>query len=184
MQHQDFLTNGKIDQRKVGHFLLARAFFHLTNCMLNHPFLLALKLRKCHFNIPPTWLRGSRHECFTHSLALSNLLVQAKALDCGITAFFCYCILVAGSIQVLFLDAEDPSTQAQARECVQRCKRYLDEVSPYYKIAESFVSHTIPYTCSADQKRQPDYKTSSAKAPNTEQFSKATPLRTTFHPRT
>lgn len=138
---QDFLTNGKIDQRKVGHFLLARAFFHLTNCMLNHPFLLALKLRKCHFNIPPSWLRGSRHECFVHSLALSDLLVQAKALKCGITAFFCYCVMVAGSIQVLFLDAEDPSTQDRARDCVQRCKKYLDEVSPYYKIAESFVSY-------------------------------------------
>uniref|UniRef100_A0A093V564 Putative transcriptional regulatory protein n=1 Tax=Talaromyces marneffei PM1 TaxID=1077442 RepID=A0A093V564_TALMA len=153
MQQQDFLTNGKLDQRKVGHFLLARAFFHLTNCMLNHPFLLALKLRKCHFSIPPSWLRGSRHECFVHSLALSDLLVQAKALNCGITAFFCYCVMVAGSIQVLFLDAEDPTTQARARECVQRCKRYLDEVAPYYKIAESFATGLQNFLCQSTKYR-------------------------------
>ncbi|PCH01909.1 Hypothetical protein PENO1_040470 [Penicillium occitanis (nom. inval.)] len=129
---QDFLTNGKIDQRKVGHFLLARAFFHLTNCMLNHPFLLALKLRKCHFSIPP---------------------IQAKALKCGITAFFCYCVMVAGSIQVLFLDAEDPSTQDRARDCVQRCKKYLDEVSPYYKIAESFATGLQNFLCQSSKYR-------------------------------
>lgn len=184
-QQQDFLTNGKIDQRKIGHFLLARAFFHLTHCMLNHPFLLGLKLRKCQFDIPPSWLSDSRHECFVHSMALADLLFQAKALNCSTTAFFCYCVMVAGSIQVLFLDVEDPTTQARARECVQRCERYLDEAAPYYKVAKSFVRGfrlTVLEYKFTNLYRQLDYKASSAKAPDTAQYSKSTPLPATCHP--
>ncbi|KAE8151796.1 hypothetical protein BDV25DRAFT_152170 [Aspergillus avenaceus] len=135
-----FQVDGKIDQPKAGHFILSHALYHLSYCILTHPFLLAMKLRNCGYEIPPTWLKSTRDECFLHSQSLSRFLIEAKAVGCMTTATSSYCILVAGSIQALFLDAEDSQTQDQVWDCIQSCREYLEDVSHRWKSAHSFAA--------------------------------------------
>lgn len=129
-----FVFNGKIDQQQVGHFILQQALFHLSHCLLHHPFLLRQRLETIPTRAPLSWLSHAWALCRDHAISLSSLLADAKDLGCIVsTSFYGYCALIAGTVHALYRNSNDLSTKSEALKHLTFDVKYLEDVSNYWK---------------------------------------------------
>ncbi|KAH8701501.1 fungal-specific transcription factor domain-containing protein [Talaromyces proteolyticus] len=96
------------NHERTAHKILSCTVYHLAHCLLDHPFLWAMKTLRLYPNpnIPhlhPSWIRKSLTSSLQHACSLTNLLVSAKSAGyVPIPSFYSYCMMVAGSIHALY----------------------------------------------------------------------------------
>ncbi|KPM37531.1 hypothetical protein AK830_g9064 [Neonectria ditissima] len=104
-QHRQ--PDGNIDHGTVGWIVFARNIFHLCHCLLNHPFLVRLRLQKLKCRMPPNFWAQALQSCRTHACKLVDLLDTAASAGCHVqSSFYAYSVAVAGSILSLSICAD------------------------------------------------------------------------------
>ncbi|KAH8809331.1 fungal-specific transcription factor domain-containing protein [Xylogone sp. PMI_703] len=128
-------TEGTIDNQVVGHIVLAHAIFHLCHCLLNHPFLLRLRLRAISSKPPPAFLSRAFQKSCDHARELSSSLEEAIRADCRVEAsFYSYLCMIAGGILSLNFYSEHAKGE-QAPEILnslQSTIRMLESLSRFW----------------------------------------------------
>ena len=96
------LATGHIDQHRAAPLLFSRLLFHLTYCLLHHPFLLRKRMASGAGMPPDSFLKRAFVMARDHSMSLLNLLNELLRLNLSSqTSFYGYCAVVAGTIIAL-----------------------------------------------------------------------------------
>lgn len=134
------------DREQIAHMVLSHTLYHLSHCILGHPYLLGLKVSTfSHSDMPATWLEETRTTCLIHAGALITILVEAKAAEyMPVPSFYSYCILVASTVQALYLHSDDPSTRQSSEEYLKTSLQYLADMSELWENAHIMVSVCAP----------------------------------------
>ena len=140
---QDFLrSDGQVDQQKTGHLILSQLLFHLSHCLLNHPFLLRQRAEATKTKVPTTWMKRALRSGVEHARLLSTVFRDAKTAGCIVsTSFYGYCLLVAGTIHALYSHSEEPSMQQESVQYLINDLKSLDEISKYWNNTALIVSN-------------------------------------------
>ncbi|KAL1887171.1 hypothetical protein Sste5346_010382 [Sporothrix stenoceras] len=92
-------ADGTVDHDVTSHIVFARTLYHLAYCLLNHSFLLRLRVQKLKCRIPPNFLTQASEVCLKHARELIELLRSATAAGLHVqSSFYAYSIAVAGSL--------------------------------------------------------------------------------------
>ncbi|KXJ85716.1 fungal-specific transcription factor domain-domain-containing protein [Microdochium bolleyi] len=86
-------------QQQLGHMIFARTLFHLCHCLLNHPFLLRIRLKAFARKVPRSFSLRALQTAEDNARRLTDLL--SSAAESGIlleSSFYTYCVAVAGAI--------------------------------------------------------------------------------------
>ncbi|KAI9146708.1 transcriptional regulatory protein [Paramyrothecium foliicola] len=117
-----------LDHQALGHLLFAHILTHLCYCLLNHPFLLRLRL-KGDVKTPPVFLERAFQTSREHALKLVNMLTVAFAEGCNIrSSFYVYATSVAASVIFMFIQSERAQKQEPDPGLLQSSQQALDIV--------------------------------------------------------
>ncbi|KAL4864725.1 hypothetical protein BDV12DRAFT_188688 [Aspergillus spectabilis] len=118
---------------RTSHFVLSLTLYHLTHCILSHPFLLGMK-RQTYAFTPTAWIDAQYASCWGHAQALTTLVVDAKAAGYMLApSFYSYCILVAGTVHGILLHSEDKPASERASKHLKTSLDYLSEISEMWQ---------------------------------------------------
>lgn len=138
------LTTGDdgIDHQAIGHVIFAHAVFHLCHILLNHPFLLRLRLPELSDGAPPSFLSRAFRTGADHARKLASFLVDAAKSGCHVaSSFYAYSVAVAGSVLVLHFHAARNQTRcAELEESIQHIIDTLDQMGLFWRHASKMVS--------------------------------------------
>lgn len=96
---------GGVDQQRVGHLIFSQMLFHLTHCLLSHPFLIRERLKHLKRAAPITFLRETFKRSREHADHMLRLATDGRAAGYLVeTSFYGYCMCIAGGVQVLYLN--------------------------------------------------------------------------------
>ncbi|KAJ5324308.1 hypothetical protein N7476_002908 [Penicillium atrosanguineum] len=129
------------DREQIAHMVLSHTLYHLSHCILSHPFLLGMKLQSsAHSDIPSAWSEETRSTSLIHAGSLVTVLVEAKAAGyMPVPSVYSYCILVASTIHALHLHSDDISTSRSSAEYLRTSLHYLGEISELWSNAQMMV---------------------------------------------
>ncbi|CAG8284606.1 unnamed protein product [Penicillium nalgiovense] len=95
-------ANKTFDRQEVGHLIFAHTMFHLCHCLLNHPFLVRLRLKVFGSKAPASFSARSQQVGCDHARQLMDVLRDASENGCQVeSSFYAYCIAVAGGVNSL-----------------------------------------------------------------------------------
>jgi hypothetical protein len=138
----------RTDRYEVGYALFSRTVFHLCYCLLHHPLLLRLRLRKLNHKAPASFLSRSLETSLEHASSLVDLL--SKASEAGIplrASFNAYATTVAGSIIAMAIQADKPVGHLSVSDLQQRNRdslAILDRLGHTWRHASKMVSQASP----------------------------------------
>ncbi|KAH6713466.1 fungal-specific transcription factor domain-containing protein [Leptodontidium sp. MPI-SDFR-AT-0119] len=136
------------DRQSSEHTVFYYALYHLTQCILNHPFLLRCRLRPYSSRVPPIFTSRSFKTCREHAQSLTLLLEDAQRLGCRLRASFLgYCTLVAGTINSLHQYDSDSSIRLQSREALEKNIVFLTMHARYWNNAKMMVRYIVLREC-------------------------------------
>jgi hypothetical protein len=144
--------DGTIDHETVGHALFAHTVFHLCHCLLNHPFLLRLRLQRIKCRIPPSFWTQTLRTSREHSCRLVGLLDMAAGVGCHVqSSFYAYSVAVAGSILSLCIHADEEISREGDSDLIrgsQQALNTLETMGHVWEHATKIVPSTLPcYLC-------------------------------------
>ncbi|KAJ5176252.1 uncharacterized protein N7482_002129 [Penicillium canariense] len=130
------------DREQIAHMVLSHTLYHLSHCILSHPYLLGLKMQSLsRSDMPPTWLEDTRATCLMHAGSVITVLVEAKAAGyMPVPSVYSYCILVASTIHALYLHSDDMAVGQSSAEYLKTSLEYLGEVSELWTYAQTMAS--------------------------------------------
>ncbi|CAI7607908.1 unnamed protein product [Penicillium pancosmium] len=109
-----------------GQLIFAHTLFHLCHCLLNHPFLVRLRL-KPFAKAPSSFSAQALQDGADHARQLLDLLREATETGCRIeSSFYAYCIAVAGSINSLASHFEHQSVARRQSDILYYFQQSLD----------------------------------------------------------
>ncbi|KAL2822777.1 fungal-specific transcription factor domain-containing protein [Aspergillus cavernicola] len=118
---------------RTSHLVLCLTLYHLTHCILSHPFLLGSK-RQAYQSTPTVWIEAQIASCWGHAQALTTVVVDAKAAGYMLApSFYSYCILVAGTVHAILLHGEDKAACERALKYLKTSFEYLSEISEMWQ---------------------------------------------------
>ncbi|KAL2870372.1 fungal specific transcription factor domain-containing protein [Aspergillus lucknowensis] len=127
--HPSAIEGEQLHTYRTSHLVLSLTLYHLTHCILSHPYLLGVK-RQAHQSAPTAWIEAQIASCWSHAQELTTLVVDAKAAGYMLApSFYSYCILVAGTVHALLLHGEDKPASERASKYLKTSFDYLSEVS-------------------------------------------------------
>lgn len=130
----------EFDGQPAEHTVFYYALYHLTQCILNHHFLLRCRLRPYSSRVPPTFTSRAFNTCREHARSLTLLLENAHRLGCRLGASFLgYCTLVAGTINSLYQYDLDANIRLQSKEALDKNIEFLTRHSQYWNNAKLMV---------------------------------------------
>jgi hypothetical protein len=117
------------DTDRTSHLVLSLTLYHLTHCILSHPFLLGVK-RQTYPATPTAWVEAQIASCWSHALDLTTLVVDAKRAGYMLApSFYSYCVLVAGTVHAILLHGEDRPASERASKYLKTSFGYLSEMT-------------------------------------------------------
>lgn len=130
------------DREKIAHMVLSHTLYHLSHCILSHPFLLGVKVQSCpRSDMSSAWLEDTRTSCLAHAGSLITVLVEAKAAGyMPVPSLYSYCILVASTIHALHIHSDDFSVRQSSAEYLKTSLEYLSDISELWEKAQMMVS--------------------------------------------
>ncbi|KAJ4212789.1 hypothetical protein NW759_011429 [Fusarium solani] len=146
------LPDGSLDHQTVGHAIFARVVFHLCHCLLNHPFLLALRLQKLKSKAPSSFLSRSFQTCSEHACKIPALLDQAQKAGCHVEAsFYAYSTCLAGSVLSLFIHGASSKSQGphELLEPGQQCLSILKDMGAFWDHASKMHTQLVNFDAHA-----------------------------------
>ncbi|RGP61092.1 transcriptional regulatory [Fusarium longipes] len=132
-------VNGTIDQHLAGSFIFAKAMFHLSHCLLHHPFLIQQRLQSSKQKAPSTFMKTAWEKCRTHAKSITELMDMKSKNVLILTSIYGYCIMIAGTIHALSMNDERESIRKQSREHYSASIESLQELSRYWAHAALMV---------------------------------------------
>ncbi|KAJ5495761.1 hypothetical protein N7539_000877 [Penicillium diatomitis] len=104
--------------------------WHAVPCMLNHPFLLSLRLRNFRRTMPQSFLRISFEQLTLHSGWIMHFieLIQLKEFEVS-DPIIGHCVAIVGTIYLQHSFVEDPVFSTKAREGFTLCLEFLRGLS-------------------------------------------------------
>ena len=138
-----------IDARRIGHLAFSQALFHLCHSLLNHPFLMHLRLRDIATRPPDSFTSRTFSLSQEHARQLSDLLARASqglvSLD---YSFYAFCAAVAAGIHGLALSLAqhqiNEEHQATAQTYFRRSLEVLDRLGGLWPMAAHMVCLPCP----------------------------------------
>jgi hypothetical protein len=133
-----------VNHERSAHVILSYTVYHLAHCILDHPFLRAIKTLRSqqHSNNnepPPSWVAKSLDFSLGHACSLTKLLVDAKAAGyVPIPSFYSYCMMVAGSIHAL--NFHSSSNHASSSKYLQNSMQYFINLADIMHESPTLVS--------------------------------------------
>ncbi|KAH8799737.1 fungal-specific transcription factor domain-containing protein [Xylogone sp. PMI_703] len=128
-------TDGNIDQHIAGPRIYAQALFHLSHCLLHHPFLLHQRLQKLQQRAPMSFLTTAWETCRNHAKSLTELKNLKDHNVLIVSALYGYCIMVAGTIHALAMHDDSHTIREDASELYGSSLKFLHEFSRHWKHA-------------------------------------------------
>lgn len=138
-------ADGQIDQHSAGAAVFSRTLFHLSHCLLNHPFLFRLRIRNLESTIAPSLLARTFDVGWNHAKCMIEHISQAR--HAGIiahTSFYSYCAAVACSILGLYLHSVSDWRREPSANLLDQALSFVDDLSGYWPNAASCVSCFYP----------------------------------------
>lgn len=148
--NENLTPDGNVDQQLVGHFIFAHTVFHLCHCLLNHPFLLRMRLKRLGSKTPPASFssRAFQTSC-DHARKLVNLLDDvAKSGYLAGASFYAYAVTIAGGVLSLNFHHERARGGAVSSDLLnayQQSVNALERVSGLWGHASNMVRHAHPF---------------------------------------
>ncbi|RBR15914.1 uncharacterized protein FIESC28_07116 [Fusarium coffeatum] len=124
--------DGSIDQLLAGSFIFAKAMFHLSHCLLHHPFLLQQRLQSTKQKAPSIFMKTTWEKCRTHAKSITELMEMKSQNVLLLTSIYGYCIMVAGTIHALSINDERESIRTESREHYHASTESLQDLSRYW----------------------------------------------------
>ncbi|KAJ5915124.1 hypothetical protein N7454_011236 [Penicillium verhagenii] len=126
------------DREQIAHMVLSHTLYHLSLCILNHPFLIGLKIdSRSRSDMPLMWLEDTRKRCLSHAGSLITVLVEAKAAGyMPVTSVYSYSMVLASTIHGLFMYCDDSSIRHSSAEYLKPAFEYLNEMSDLWDNAQ------------------------------------------------
>lgn len=119
------------------HVVFYYALYHLTQCILNHPFLLRRRLLPYSSRVPPIFTYRAFNTCREHAQSLTSLLVDTHRRGFRLRASFLgYCALVAGTINSLHRYDLDFNIRLKSKEALEKIIEFLTRHSQYWNNAK------------------------------------------------
>lgn len=132
------------DSKQIGRLIFARALFHLSHCLLNHPFLLRHRLRSFTNKVPRSFSLRALQISEDNAKKLTYLLSSAS--EGGVlveSSFYTYCVAVSGAIHTMADKApqhEDSLGHYDASQYFQRSMDILSRLGHLWPMAKNIVS--------------------------------------------
>ncbi|KAF7595591.1 hypothetical protein BBP40_005627 [Aspergillus hancockii] len=107
---RDNQSNTVIHRQEFGHHIFAHALFHLCHCLLNHPFLMHLRLKPFGGKVPRSFASRALQTGVDHATLLVDLLRDAAEAGCLVeSSFYAYSLAIAGGIHSIASHVQHPS---------------------------------------------------------------------------
>ncbi|PVH81838.1 hypothetical protein DL98DRAFT_623127 [Cadophora sp. DSE1049] len=119
------------------HIVFYYALYHLTQCILNHHFLLRRRLQPYSSRVPPIFTSRAFNTCLEHAQSLTLLLEDAHRLGCRLRASFLgYCALVVGTINSLHQFDVDFNVRLKSKQALDKNIEFLTRHAQYWNNAK------------------------------------------------
>ncbi|KAH8587353.1 fungal-specific transcription factor domain-containing protein [Bisporella sp. PMI_857] len=133
------IRHGVLDMPIAGPLVYSHALFHMSQCLLHHPFLLSNQSRTG-AKPPVSFLNRAMQTSRENANSIFALVQDAKNAGYPIYfSFMGYVVSVAGSINMLYLQDEDAGVCGQALISFQSGMEYLEELAKYWKCGARMV---------------------------------------------
>lgn len=140
MQRYRF-ADGNIDQHSAGAAVFSRTLFHLSHCLLSHPFLFRLRVQDLESTMPPSLLGRTFSAGWNHAKSMIEHILESR--HAGIiahTSFYSYCAAVACSILGLYLHSDTEWRREPSANLLEQALSFVEDLSRYWPNAASCVS--------------------------------------------
>jgi Fungal specific transcription factor domain len=130
-----------LDRYSAEHLVFSYALYHLSQCLLNHHFLLRRRLINYAAKVPLTFSSHISVTCREHAQQLTRLMENARNLGCELrSSFFGYCALIAGTINALHQYSTHEHIRQESMLGLAMNTLFLQNHVQYWKNAELMVS--------------------------------------------
>ncbi|KAH6611304.1 hypothetical protein Trco_001324 [Trichoderma cornu-damae] len=118
--------DGALDFQSLEHVVFARIIFHTAHCLLNHPFLLRMRLQKSNCKVPPKFLTRSFQVSCSHARSISSVVEDAIASGCHVqSSFYAYASILAGGLLSLAIHIDQEKGQATDPELLTHYQKAI-----------------------------------------------------------
>ncbi|KAG9496190.1 hypothetical protein J7337_012771 [Fusarium musae] len=128
-----------VDQLHASSFIFAKAMFHLSHCLLHHPFLIQQRLQSGKQKAPSMFMKTAWEKCRTHAKSITDLLDMKSQNVPILTSIYGYCIMVAGTIHALSLNDERDHIRKESQKHYRAAMESLQDLSCYWNHAALMV---------------------------------------------
>ncbi|KAL6916893.1 hypothetical protein FSST1_008388 [Fusarium sambucinum] len=132
-------VNGILDQHLAGSFIFAKAMFHLSHCLLHHPFLIQQHLQSGKQKAPSVFMKTAWEKCRTHAKSITELMEMKNQNVLVLTSMYGYCIMIAGTIHALSMNDERENVRKESKEHYRASIESLRDLSRYWAHAALMV---------------------------------------------
>lgn len=139
-------TPESIHQRRHhwGPYLFLQLLYAIIPCLLNHPFLLSMRLRNYRHTMPQSFMHQSFDLITRHggwimyfiNLANKNILQLSDPT-------FAHCVVVIATIHLQHSFVEEPDLRQKSQAGFDKCLQFLDNMSSIWCSASIMVSDTV-----------------------------------------
>lgn len=133
-------VEGVLDQLLAGSFIFAKAMFHLSHCLLHHPFLIQQRLQSNKQKAPSVFMKTAWEKCRTHAKGITELMDMKSQNVLILTSIYGYCIMIAGTIHALSINDEREEIRKESQKHYNASIESLQELSRYWAHAALMVS--------------------------------------------
>lgn len=135
-----------------GPWLFFQIAWHAVPCLLNHPFLLSMRLRNFRRTMPQSFLRNSFEQLTLHSGWIVHFLelIEAKHFEVSDPTLG-HCVAIVATIYLQHSFAEDRAFSKKAQMGFEKCLRFLRAMGqrwPHIDRQVGFQTHiaSLPHT--------------------------------------
>ncbi|CEO60779.1 hypothetical protein PMG11_05319 [Penicillium brasilianum] len=110
-------------------WLFFQIVWHAVPCLLNHPFLLSMRLRNFRRTMPQSFLRNSFEQLTLHSGWIVHFLelIESKNFEVSDPTLG-HCVAIVGTIYLQHSFVEDHNFSTKAQTGFEKCLRFLHKV--------------------------------------------------------
>ncbi|KAF7561555.1 hypothetical protein G7046_g2582 [Stylonectria norvegica] len=141
--------DSRVDHSAIGHAIFARVLFYLCHCLLNHPFLLRIRLQRLEAKAPASFLLRTFAASCDNALKLVGFLDEAEKGGCQIGAsFYAYATCVAGGILSLTFHVEEAAGKPPRSEVLegrQKSFRILKHMGSFWNHASKMHQQLLAF---------------------------------------
>lgn len=132
-----------------GPWLFTQFVYAAIPCLINHPFLLSLRLRQFRYSLPQSFIQQSFEQITRHASWICHFLDILEEKQFAVSdPTLAHCVAIVATIHLQHIFVTDHSLSATARSGFEKCMAFLRRMSPSWRFVDNLVSEK-DYTSSA-----------------------------------